>query len=149
MKLILPGDPVAQKRARFSAFRGFKRVYDPSSADKKRIRQEIIDQLYIEDPTKRFLLPSFGPECEISIDICFDMPIPKSWPKSKLKRFMNEGIPHLSKPDIDNLMVIIYNAMTGIIYHDDRQITHTSCVKRYSLEPKITIEIEWLNSKKV
>ena len=46
------------------------------------------------------------------------------------------------KPDIDNIVKIILDAMNKFAFKDDTQITKLSVEKRYGEEEKIYIEIE-------
>ena len=141
MKIVIPGDPIPQPRARCYRRGNLNIFYDPAQAKKVDIRECIKEQLKDEFPE----LPVFHSSLALSICIIFEMPIPQSW--SKKKRELHIDKPHISKPDIDNLEVIVFNTLSGIVYHDDRQISHTKCVKRYSLDPKTVIEISEYGEK--
>lgn len=49
-------------------------------------------------------------------------------PASLAKRYVS----HTKKPDLDKLIRAVLDAMTGILYTDDSQITHLSATKRYT-----------------
>ena len=54
------------------------------------------------------------------------------------------------KPDLDNLAYAIANALSGVCYHDDRQIVQMTAVKLYafgSFEPHALVKIERLEEK--
>lgn len=70
--------------------------------------------------------PLAGP---LSLSLHFDLPYPKSWPKKRKRNYENE--PHLTKPDIDNLVKWVLDCMNGVVFHDDRQIVALSCQKNY------------------
>ena len=51
--------------------------------------------------------------------------------------------PHIVKPDLDKLVRAVGDAMTGIVYRDDAQVTVTIAAKRYvdvGIEPHVDIE---------
>ena len=59
---------------------------------------------------------------------------PKSLPK-KIEH-------HVKKPDLDNLMKAIKDALKGVCYRDDSQIISVTATKKYtSLNPGVAIEI--------
>ena len=77
---------------------------------------------------------------EISIIALFS--IPKSANK-KLKGLMLQGdILPTKKPDSDNIIKIILDALNGICYHDDSQICKIYFEKKYSEIPKVEITIK-------
>jgi Holliday junction resolvase RusA-like endonuclease len=63
----------------------------------------------------------------------FDLPMPKSW--GKAKRLSMEGQPHTQKPDIDNLVKAVFDAL----YTDDSHIWHFSAEKRWAVVGSISI----------
>ena len=56
--------------------------------------------------------------------ITFVIPFPKSYPKNKRAALLNQ--PHILKPDIDNLMKAVLDA----IYDDDSHIWHIADMKK-------------------
>lgn len=85
---------------------------------------------------------AFKDECrlkkvELSEDgnkIIFVMPMPKSWSLKK-KRAM-DGSPHQQKPDADNLLKAIYDA----VFDDDAKVWRMYCEKRWGFTGKIVID---------
>lgn len=68
--------------------------------------------------------------------------IPKSASK-KLKHQMEIGeVRPTKKPDIDNVMKIIMDGLTGVAYEDDKQVVEFRIDKFYDYEPKVTVLIE-------
>jgi Holliday junction resolvase RusA-like endonuclease len=45
------------------------------------------------------------------------------------------------KPDLDNIAKAVCDALNGVAYHDDKQITHLSVYKDYAEEPYIELWI--------
>jgi len=81
--------------------------------------------------------------------ITFYMPIPKSGYTSYIgddgkrkRRKVNPGDFHTSKPDIDNLIKGVFDALNGIVWVDDGQVCHIGEQKKiYSHEPGIELEV--------
>ena len=46
------------------------------------------------------------------------------------------------KPDMDNILKIIADALNKVAYYDDKQIVECSIKKYYSNAPKVIVEIE-------
>lgn len=83
-------------------------------------------------------LKSAGFKLNGNYKVCFYLPMPKSWSKKK-KEYMN-GMPHQQRPDLDNLLKSINDALLeedSIVYRDDAS-------KWWGHEGKIIIK----NSKK-
>ena len=68
----------------------------------------------------------------LMVTLGFGMPRPKSLRGEK---------PHTKRPDVDNLAKAVLDAMNGIAYHDDSQITQLNVVKAYTGLPHITVQI--------
>ena len=70
----------------------------------------------------------------LELEIIFVMPIPNSW--SKKKRIASVGQPHISKPDPDNLLKSVLDALEGTIYKNDSQIYSINAKKVYGTNPR-------------
>ena len=57
---------------------------------------------------------------------------PKSWPKKKREKAELGLIHPTSRPDLDNIYKAITDALIGIAYRDDAQITYAKIGKCYS-----------------
>ena len=80
--------------------------------------------------------PWVGP---VELNVIFWMKKPKSHPS---KRF----VWHTKKPDLDKIIRSIKDAMSGVIYEDDRQIVHVNAWKFYATKPGVDIEVLNLTS---
>ncbi len=73
----------------------------------------------------------------VIIDIAFRLPKPKSTPKSH-KRMTK-------KPDLDKLIRTVLDALTGVVFDDDSQVTMISASKGYAEPghpPSVTVFVE-------
>lgn len=127
MKIIIPGDPVSQLRARHSTFRGYVTTYDPRAKEKKEIRYHLKDL----KGTVSFLHPR--------LTFLFHFPIPKSIPKKHLPLYQSGTLKHEKKPDADNLVKLYMDCLDGIIFEGDQIVTLGPCLKIYHPEPKTII----------
>lgn len=67
--------------------------------------------------------------------------IPKSTSKKKRKQMVEEEIRPTKKPDCDNVLKIICDALNTIAYDDDKQIVEANISKFYSEQPRIEVKI--------
>lgn len=123
MTIKIFGNPVAQGRPRFSKIGNFVRTYDPekSRSWKNDVRMQAILQ-------KPILL-----EGALILKASFYLLRPKTLPKKILH--------HTKKPDLDNLIKGVKDALKGICYRDDSQVVESYISKTYSDIPGVIIEI--------
>jgi Holliday junction resolvase RusA-like endonuclease len=74
-------------------------------------------------------LTPYPPGSPLWLSAQFDIPMPKSW--SKKKRALMAGTPHTSKPDLDNLLKTVKDALNGVVWPDDGQIAKFGLVAKY------------------
>jgi len=74
----------------------------------------------------------------VKLTLAFQFRYPKSWSKKRKA----ETHYHASKPDTDNLIKGIKDALNGIAYRDDAQVVHVEAIKYYGERDLIIIEIE-------
>lgn len=111
---ILPIDPIPKGRPRLSTKTG--RIYTPKRTEEfqNEIRKRVCYEL-----GKYFDFPMYPKEVPVCIDIDFVFRRPKPLQTRKYP----EGF--LWRPkgdDVDNLEKAVYDALNGILWHDDRQI---------------------------
>ena len=80
--------------------------------------------------------PIEGP---VQIMLSFAFEIPKSWRKSKREDAAAGWVPHISTPDLDNLVKLVTDALNGVLYIDDRQIVRIDAAKLYMPAPATMI----------
>ena len=131
LHIIIPGEPVAQARARFSSRNGFTRSYDPKkSADYKNYIRRIANQIKTS--------PLTGP---LVMKVNVYRSVPKSWTKKKQLAALEGTVKPDMKPDVSNYLKGIEDALNGIAYIDDSQIVLAIVKKAYSANPRVEIRI--------
>lgn len=71
----------------------------------------------------------------VALQIRFQMPRPKSLPKTRFSF-------HLKKPDLDKLLRNIKDSLKGVLYLDDSQVVATYVVKLYAQSPSVMIRAQ-------
>lgn len=87
--------------------------------------------------------PRYEPlEGRISVKIEAYFEVPKSTSK-KDKQMIEEGsLSPTKKPDIDNIVKIVLDALNKMAFKDDNQITKLEVEKFYGKEEKIVVKVE-------
>lgn len=130
MKIVIPGNPIAQARMRHFSRGKFVQVYDPVAKEKKAIRHVFLPH-EIRD---HFKYPR--------VTFLFCMPIPKSILKRDIELYNSGRLKHIKKPDADNLAKLFLDCADGIVLCGDQKVSLGPCVKVYDPEPKT---IMWIH----
>jgi len=110
-RLVIYGKPIGQPRAKATTVGGFARLYSPRHAVdefKAAIRQEA-GPLFRE--------PLTGAVC-VSLVCVFPRPKSKLWKNKPMP-----AEPHISKPDVDNVIKAGLDALKSIAWRDDCQVS--------------------------
>ena len=67
---------------------------------------------------------------------------PKSASKKRRQQMLSGELPPLKKPDIDNIVKVVADALNGAAYHDDTQIIFVVAKKAYSAVEGLDITVE-------
>lgn len=136
LHLIIPGEPCAQGRPRFSTVNGHAKAYDP---EKSRNYKSFVKYIATGEAKKQGWRYT---ELPLHIDVKAYLPIATSKSKKfKAAALAGDERP-TKKPDIDNLFKTVTDAMSGILYKDDKQIVSATISKWYSDEPRLEVHIE-------
>ena len=68
-------------------------------------------------------------------------PIPKSWSKKKRSAAHCGKIRPTTKPDTDNIIKVVLDALNGVAYYDDKQVVSVACKKFYAEQGSLQITI--------
>ena len=133
ISFTIPGKPVALKRHRISARGG---MYDPSSTDKKKIWLQIAKYK-----------PKQPLNGDVFIQLIFVLKRPKShYRTGKYKHLLKDNLPeyHSFKPDLDNLVKMILDCISGTdkMIVDDCQVCRIQAEKVYGKNGRTEIIIQ-------
>jgi len=77
--------------------------------------------------------------CRLALTVFY--PVPQSWSKKKRAAALSgETVPTV-KPDIDNIVKIVGDALNEIVWRDDKQIYHVRALKLYGERPRTEIGV--------
>lgn len=106
----------------------------------KRARRYHNYKLFIRTYARKELKPIPTGQPVIVDKVIFHMAIPKSWSGKKQREAV--GQPHIKKPDIDNLIKGLFDALNGIAWADDNQVYKISSIEKiYSEKPGIEFSL--------
>jgi len=137
MTLTIYGECVPQGRPKFTTIGGHARAYDPAKSRdyKDYIRLAAAGQMQGKEPL----------EGALALSIRVYRSMPSTMQKSKKKSALAEAgaIRPITKPDLDNYVKGIKDALKSICWKDDSQIVNYVAPfgKYYSLTPRIEVEI--------
>ena len=134
MKITIPGKPIAKKRPRFVRRGKFVGTYNDQETEEGRWILEAKPQV-----TEKM-------EGPLSLRCEFVMPIPSGTSKTKLAEIEKRVVPHIKKPDLDNLVKFVKDCLNELAWRDDSQISHLCAMKLYGKDPMTQITIKpWAN----
>lgn len=126
------GDIVGKARPRMNTRTG--RAYTPTNT---KLYEYSLRQWFIRE------YPYFTPiETRVKVTIIAYFGIPKSTSKKKEAEMLQDNISPTKKPDADNIIKIVLDAMNKFAFKDDTQVTKLEIEKKYDKTPRIYIKIE-------
>lgn len=135
MKIKLEFDVKPMAKQSFRTTRSGNKYLDPSVIKyRKAIRNMAIAQMRNQKAEKI--------EGAVNMNIIYAFRRPQSL--SKKERSEIDGgktVPKTTKPDIDNLTKAILDALNGIVWKDDAQVTQIKIQKVWSSKDQIEVEI--------
>ena len=127
----VPGKIIGKGRPRVNSCTG--NVYTPT---RTKDYETLVEQYFL------LKYPRFKPfEGRVQVEINALFEVPKSTKKSDRELMLENKVNPTKKPDIDNIVKIILDAMNGIAFKDDTQITKLFVEKTYSTSESVKIKI--------
>lgn len=78
-----------------------------------------------------------------------DVAIPASWSKKRQAAALCGDVLPGKKPDLDNVVKLVNDALNGIVWKDDAQIVHSEEYKLYALDACAWLDVEILTDKEI
>lgn len=129
---MIPGEPTGKGRPRFTRS-GHAYTPERTASYEQAVRQAYKAEFPGTEP-----IPAGVP---VAVKIIAGYGIPKSTSKVKAERMLAGEIRPTKKPDADNIAKAICDALNGLAYHDDSQITMLCVSKHYTKNPGCLVRI--------
>lgn len=133
IEFTVPGVPVGKGRPRATAESGKARMYTPA----KTARYESTAALFASHAMSG-RPPFTGPMC-VFMDIV--LPVPESWSKRRQAAALAGQEWPTKKPDMDNVVKGIFDALNGIVWKDDVQVVALNVGKVYGPTPGVAVRV--------
>ena len=140
IEFTVPGNPQALKRHKHHSVttksgRSFVGTYDPSKNDKA----DFLAKCMSHAPERQILGP-----IEMHLIFLFSRPA-AHYGTGKNEGRLKDSAPgyHTKRPDLDNLIKFVKDALNGVFYRDDSQIVFIKAIKKYG-HPSVKIKIDQL-----
>lgn len=128
------GKVIGKGRPRFSSVHGHAMAYTPKATVdyERRIREAYIEQCnghkFDDVPLEVYISARIKPS--------------KSSSKAKTIDMLAKKIRPTKKPDIDNIIKIILDALNGVAYTDDKNVVYVSAEKRYDVFDSVKVTVK-------
>ena len=131
------GEPMGKQRPRFVRVGNFTRTYTP--------KETVNYENWVKLSYQNFGGENFA-DAPLRTEVYIYCKIPKSFSKKKRQEAIDDKIFPQKTPDIDNCCKIIFDALNGIAYNDDKQIVELKAIKRYAEKERVVVIIEQINA---
>ena len=138
LKFSVPGQPVAKGRPRSFVRAGRVGHHTPE----KTVRYENLVAWHAAQAMVGRTL--FEGPVQLTVSAWFQ--IPASWPEKKKASARFGNLRPASRPDADNVLKAVSDAMNGVVYRDDAQAVHVTVIKRFADAPRVDIQVEEIRS---
>ena len=125
--IIVQGEPVAKGRPRMTR-RGF--AYTPAATRKYEAHARMAAQ---------FGRPPI--EAPVRIEVLAELPSPASWSERKKAEAITGTVRPTSRPDVDNYVKAVLDAINTIVVADDSQIDELHAAKKFGVSPKLVATV--------
>lgn len=126
------GKPQGKGRPRYTVRGGHAVAYTPEST---RAYEAQIRQAWQEQDGR-----DFGPAA-LALIVTAYYPVPSRARKAEREAMLSGQVPVRDKPDLDNVVKAVMDALNSTAYEDDKQITHINAARTYSEDPRIEIDL--------
>jgi Holliday junction resolvase RusA-like endonuclease len=117
----IAGEPIPKARPRFASHRGRITVRTPEKSNSYHKQAQTAAWLEMRGRQK-----FSGP---VAVEARFVFRPPPSWPERR--RAEAFGRPHVQRPDLDNLVKQILDAMNAVVFGDDATVTEIKATKTW------------------
>ena len=143
MKFTIPGEPTGKARPRVTR-------WGTHNTEKTILYENLVKMCYQEqcrdnwkDETQAWGVKYTEKPLIAFVEVYYS--IPKSTPKKNILPMLKGEIRPCKKPDVDNIIKVVFDALNGIAYKDDTQIFEVHAVKRYGETARVEVELFEIN----
>ena len=140
IKFTYHGEAVGKGRPRVTA-RGGKYAHAYTPKRTKEFEEAIRFEFLASTCEK---MPVYPREQALKAEVLIGCAIPKSYSKKKQALCRDRVLAPSKKPDIDNILKAVFDALNGYAFEDDCQITQVKSEKVYATEPFVEVIIDEL-----
>ena len=126
------GKPQGKGRPRYTVRGGHAVAYTPENT---RAYEARIKAAWQEQDGRNFGAAA------LALTLTAYYPVPSRARKAEREAMLSGQVPVRDKPDLDNVLKICADALNGVAYEDDRQITHINAARMYSEDPRVEIDL--------
>lgn len=134
VSFFVPGQPVGKGRPRAAKRGSHIQLYTP---EKTASYESLVATA--AHGAMRGAAPIQG-ACHVEMDI--RLMVPLSWSARKRNQALDGQILPTKKPDMDNVLKAVFDAINGIVWQDDVQVIQVQASKRYSAIPGVAVVIK-------
>ena len=132
--LRIAGNPVPKARARVTRFG----AYTPEKTRKWEQVAALMAQQKMAGGSRM--------DGALEVVVIAEWAIPSSWPKWKREAAEQGSVAHTGRPDADNILKAAIDALNGVVFRDDSQVTGLIVRKGYSATPGVTIRVRQIDA---
>lgn len=130
----VPGKPVGKQRPRFSRRGTAVRTYTPRQTAEY---ERLVKESYIAAGGEKL-------EGTIGATICGYFEPPKATSKKQRQKMLSGEVGYTKKVDADNLAKSVLDALNGIAYDDDAQVSLLLVYKAYAETARVEVQLKEL-----
>jgi len=137
IKFKYNGEAVGKGRPRVSRRGNYVHTYTPS---KTRDFEEAVRFEFMASNCEP--MPVYSRDISLKANILIGVPIPKSYSKKKQALCRDGVLVPAKKPDVDNVLKSIFDALQGYAYEDDCQVVAIVAEKMYAENPFVEVVLD-------
>jgi Holliday junction resolvase RusA-like endonuclease len=139
ISFVIPGAAVGKGRPRATTRGKFVSMYTPekTASYENLVKIKAQEAMAGNPPT----------DCACLVNIDIFVSVPASFSKKTAKEALDGTRYPTTKPDIDNVIKGIFDAMNGIVFRDDKQVVDCRIIKRYWETPEVAVAVTAIETK--
>jgi Holliday junction resolvase RusA-like endonuclease len=130
---VIPGTPVGKGRPKFARRGAFVTTYTP---EKTASYENLVKVKAEEAMQGRTIIDG-----AVAVTIALFVTPPASWSQKKQRAALDHLTMPTAKPDVDNVIKGIFDAMNEIVWNDDKQVVDLSVQKRYAETARAFVKV--------